>query len=114
MIKRVCLVVLLAVCMLPSGVRSQEALQVTVLEPLVCKAAASPASGPLPLAVSFSAQATGGEPPYMFAWVFGDGRTSNEQNPAHTYTEAGSYRVVLWVRDARSITCSKTLTIVPY
>jgi hypothetical protein len=30
-------------------------------------------------------------------WDFGDGETSAEQNPVHTYKEAGYYVVVLWV-----------------
>jgi PKD repeat protein len=30
-------------------------------------------------------------------WDFGDGSTSEEQNPIHQYKEAGKYVVVLWV-----------------
>ncbi|HEY3913858.1 MAG TPA: PKD domain-containing protein, partial [Verrucomicrobiae bacterium] len=30
-------------------------------------------------------------------WDFGDGETSSEQNPMHTYKDAGHYVVVLWV-----------------
>jgi PKD repeat protein len=30
-------------------------------------------------------------------WDFGDGETSTEPNPVHTYKEAGHYVVVLWV-----------------
>ncbi|HEX8350436.1 MAG TPA: PKD domain-containing protein [Hymenobacter sp.] len=30
-------------------------------------------------------------------WDFGDGTTSTEQHPTHTYKEAGKYVVVLWV-----------------
>ena len=32
-------------------------------------------------------------------WDFGDGNESSEQNPSHTYTEAGTYIVVLEVSD---------------
>jgi PKD repeat protein len=32
-------------------------------------------------------------------WNFGDGQTSTEQNPTHTYAAAGSYTVTLVVRD---------------
>lgn len=37
-------------------------------------------------------------------WDFGDGVKSSEQNPVHTYKEAGKYIVVLWVEgpDGRS------------
>lgn len=30
-----------------------------------------------------------------YAWEFGDGTTSTEENPKHTYTEAGIFKVVL-------------------
>jgi PKD repeat protein len=33
-------------------------------------------------------------------WDFGDGNTSKEQHPLHTYTEAGTYSVVLTVWNA--------------
>lgn len=34
-----------------------------------------------------------------YSWDFGDGNTSTEQNPEHTYVEEGSYTVVLTVSD---------------
>lgn len=34
-----------------------------------------------------------------WSWDFGDGGTSNDQNPAHTYQEAGTYSVSLTVSD---------------
>ena len=56
-----------------------------------CAASASPTAGPVPLAVSFSSSGTftgcSGTPAY--AWEFGDGATSTEQNPAHTYNHSG-------------------------
>ena len=33
----------------------------------------------------------------LWKWDFGDGTTSEEQNPIHQYKEAGKYVVVLWV-----------------
>ncbi|MBP7533394.1 MAG: PKD domain-containing protein [Chitinophagales bacterium] len=39
-----------------------------------------------------------------FIWNFGDGATSVEQNPMHTYTQSGSYAVEL-----QAIVCSDTL-----
>ncbi len=35
--------------------------------------------------------------PTSWSWNFGDGSTSNDQNPQHTYTDAGSYVVCLMV-----------------
>ncbi len=34
-----------------------------------------------------------------WAWTFGDGNTSNEQNPIHTYAEEGSFEICLSVQN---------------
>lgn len=46
-----------------------------------------------------------------FTWSFGDGATSSEENPAHAYSEAGQYPVVLSGTDDRNcpITVEKTI-----
>jgi PKD repeat protein len=41
-------------------------------------------------------------------WSFGDGATSTEQNPTHTYAGRGHYDVVLTVTDDDGATASKT------
>ncbi|MGC8960567.1 MAG: M28 family peptidase, partial [Chloroflexia bacterium] len=38
---------------------------------------------------------TTGTPPISYEWAFGDGETSTETNPIHTYTAAATYTVVL-------------------
>ncbi|MFH1246076.1 MAG: PKD domain-containing protein [Candidatus Omnitrophota bacterium] len=67
----------------------------------VAHAGAVPKIGIAPLQVYFSsigsADPDGGE--LSYAWDFGDGTTSEEANPAHTYTEAGDYNVKLVVTD---------------
>ena len=55
--------------------------------------AASPASGGLPFTVSFTDRSTGS--PSSWKWNFGDGNTSNETNPSHTYSKKGLYSVAL-------------------
>ena len=57
--------------------------------------AATPVSGDVPLSVSFSDLSTGAIT--AWTWDFGDGTTSSAENPTHTYTEGGSYRVSLVV-----------------
>ena len=50
-----------------------------------------------------------GGAPIAWYWDFGDGTTSNLQNPLHSYTAPGTYHVcvtVLWMNEDRS-TCSK-------
>ena len=59
---------------------------------------ASATEGYAPLAVQFTPQAEG--TPISYAWDFGDGRTSDEPNPVHVYTERGTYSVMLTVEFA--------------
>ena len=67
----------------------------------------SPVSGQAPLAVSFTDQSTGS--PTSWSWDFGDGGTSTQQNPSHTYSAAGQYTVGLTATNsAGSNTASKT------
>ena len=56
---------------------------------------AVPTSGYASLAVQFTDQSTG--PITNWYWDFGDGGTSSEQNPLHTYSEMGDYTVSLLV-----------------
>ncbi|MBZ0279589.1 MAG: PKD domain-containing protein [Anaerolineae bacterium] len=56
---------------------------------------ATPISGDAPLNVSFTNQSTGNITGY--SWDFGDGQTSTEQSPSHSYTTPGTYTVKLIV-----------------
>ncbi|MFA6333135.1 MAG: PKD domain-containing protein, partial [Methanoregula sp.] len=49
--------------------------------------------GGAPMAVAFSDKSTNA--PTTWSWNFGDGATSTEQNPIHTYTTLGVYSVSL-------------------
>lgn len=57
---------------------------------------ASPTVGSAALTVQFTDQSAGNVSDWL--WDFGDGATSTEQNPTHTYTTAGIYTVSLTVR----------------
>jgi PKD repeat protein len=59
---------------------------------------AIPTSGNRPLNVQFSSQSTGNITSYL--WDFGDGSTSTETNPIHTYITAGTFTVKLTVTSA--------------
>ncbi|KKH92052.1 hypothetical protein EO95_13230, partial [Methanosarcina sp. 1.H.T.1A.1] len=52
-------------------------------------------TGVSPLNIAFTDTSTG--LPTSWSWNFGDGATSTEQNPTHTYSEAGNYSVKLKV-----------------
>ena len=47
----------------------------------------------LPLQFTSSASEPGRVTTYTYAWQFGDGGTSNVENPQHTYSAAGTYNV---------------------
>ena len=79
----------------------------------VARSAADVTSGPAPLTVSFSSE--GSYDPdgddVTVRWDFGDGNTSTEANPTHTYTEVGTYTVQLSIEDATGKVGTSTLTI---
>jgi PKD repeat protein len=50
------------------------------------------------LSVTFVDQSTGS--PTSWSWDFGDGATSAQQNPTHTYARTGSYTVILTASNA--------------
>jgi PKD repeat protein len=54
--------------------------------------------------IQFTGNAENGNPPYEYHWDFGDGYTSDEQNPTHSYEDNGNYTVVLSVKDSDDIT----------
>ena len=51
---------------------------------------ANATAGRTPFAVQFTDQSTGAT---GYQWQFGDGGTSTDQNPVHTYTQPGTYTV---------------------
>jgi PKD repeat protein len=68
--------------------------------PLAAASSCSPCEGQAPLPVNFAATASGGTPPYTFAWDFGDGGTSDSAETAHTYASPGAFSAKLAVTDA--------------
>jgi PKD repeat protein len=68
--------------------------QVTILPPLPIAAFSGEGEGCLPLVVDFTNESTYG---VSFEWNFGDGTTSNEENPTQVYYTAGTFNVTLTV-----------------
>ncbi|HKK71872.1 MAG TPA: S8 family serine peptidase [Candidatus Krumholzibacteria bacterium] len=67
----------------------------------------TPTSGTVPLTVQFADESTG--TPTSWSWDFGDGTTSVEANPSHTYQAVGTYTVSLTVsNDIGSDSITKT------
>jgi uncharacterized repeat protein (TIGR02543 family) len=70
--------------------------------------------GPVPFTVKFNAQANGGTGVFDFSWEFGDGGTSTQVNPSHTFTVPGVYTVTVRATNGALVdTCSRTVTALP-
>ncbi len=65
--------------------------------------------GPGPLAVNFTAAASGGSGPYTYAWDFGDGSSGAGPLANHVYAGCGSYDVVLTVTDNDACTVVQSM-----
>ncbi len=52
--------------------------------------------------IQFKGSAYGGRPDYSWHWEFGDGESSDEQNPVHSYSIEGNYIVTLTVTDNKN------------
>ena len=81
----------------------------TSTAPLNAAFSPSKTSGVFPLEVDFVDRSTGNVT--SWAWDFGDGSSSTEQNPTHTFADAGRYSISLTVDDGtnNSITTKNNL-----
>jgi gliding motility-associated-like protein len=81
---------------------------ITVNQSPVAKFTSTDTSGCTPHTVTFTDQSTSASGNItQWEWNFGDGVTSNLQNPSHVYNTSGTYNVVLKVTTAAG--CSQTL-----
>ena len=82
---------------------------ITVLKSPAAAFTATPTEGNAPLTVQFTDESTGNVTAWL--WDFGDGNTSTEQNPIHTYASAGNYTVFLNASNAYGYNVSAPVTI---
>jgi len=81
---------------------------------LTVAAQASATSGTAPLTISFTTDVSGGTPPYLYNWVFGDGVTSTLPDPTHVYSNANPYPYIAYVTvtdDLKTTVTSDTISI---
>ncbi len=82
---------------------------IEVFAPPVANFSADDTQGCFPLPVQFNDLSVPGSAPITsWIWDFGDGTVSTDQNPAHTYPNAGSFNVTLLLTDANG--CFTQLT----
>ncbi|RYY21141.1 MAG: PKD domain-containing protein, partial [Sphingobacteriaceae bacterium] len=65
-----------------------------------------PGTGSVPLTVSFTNRSTNAD---SYLWDFGDGATSTQTNPQHTYTKKGSFTVKLMATNKGA--CRNTVSL---
>ena len=58
-----------------------------------------PYEGSIGESIQFSGSAENGAAPYEYHWDFGDGETSEQQNPTHIYNSGGAFTAILTVTD---------------
>jgi len=98
------------------GATGSAAVAISVSAPVnqspTATASATPTSGAAPLAVAFTGSGTDADGTIAsYAWTFGDGGTSTQQNPSHTYSSAGNFTASLVVTDNAGATGSAVVTV---
>lgn len=73
---------------------------VAVAPPIVVAFSYVPTNPNADESVSFSGTATGGAPPYVFHWTFGDGSVGEGPNIAHAFSAQGTFTATLTVSDS--------------
>lgn len=93
---QVCLTVTAA-----NGCTSHVCHQVVVHHPpaVVCHAVFTVHYNAGNLNIQFTNTSTNTTDHTIYSWEFGDGTTSNEENPLHTYAHSGHYTVCLFIHD---------------
>ncbi len=71
---------------------------------------ATPASGCVPLSVSFNYTAT--QPATSFLWTFGDGQSSTAEFPTHIYTTPGTYTCKLIITNPNNCNTQDSATVI--
>src|SRR3989442_11568267 len=83
--------------------------------PLTASFTYSPTSPQITQQVTFSGSASGGTSPYSFSWSFGDGLNGAGATVSHAYSEAGTFTVILTVKEGgipqQTATSQQSVTI---
>ncbi|SEI72848.1 PKD repeat-containing protein, partial [Cyclobacterium xiamenense] len=98
-----------------AGDTAETTLTITVQEnlPPVAVPEANVTSGNAPLTVSFAGDGSSDDlDDLTYFWNFGNGDSSNEENPTYTFTEPGTYTVILTVTDGIGNEDEKQLQVV--
>ena len=74
---------------------------------------ATPLKGTVPHKVTFTAANSSDDKVITsYAWDFGDGKKASTESTVHTFTEAGSYQVILKTTDEEGLSSTDTIEII--
>ncbi len=88
-----------------NGCTIKDSATIYTNSPIIAMASANPLTGFVPVSISFFFTGSGAS---TYLWNFGDGNTSTDQNPIHTFTTAGMYNIVLTVNSGIPDFCTDT------
>ncbi|WP_424584904.1 PKD domain-containing protein, partial [Tunicatimonas sp.] len=96
------------------GEDSTDEVSVIVNQPPTAVASSDITNGEAPLTIAFSSEGStnNGEPVASYEWSFGDGGTSTEESPSHTYTTSGTYLAMLTVTDEFNASAKDSVEII--
>jgi len=83
-----------------------DSINISINTFITAVANANPTSGYAPAIINFQYTGIGAT---SFYWDFGDGQTSNDMNPTHTYTSQGIYNVLLIVNSGYPDNCEDSI-----
>ncbi|MCI4362715.1 MAG: PKD domain-containing protein [Thermoplasmata archaeon] len=93
------------------GVSNRSNLSLRVFGLPMLAPVATPSAAVVPASITFLAGASSGDPPYHYAWSFGDGTSSNASSPSHTYLLAGEFSVNLTLTDGQGSRASASVLV---
>jgi PKD repeat protein len=71
------------------------------LTPLNVDISVTPLAGISPMLLTCTSIVSNGKTPIVYFWNFGDGTTSTEQNPVHTYSNVGTFTLTINIHDSK-------------
>jgi PKD repeat protein len=96
------------------GCTAKDTINVTTSVSVLSNFGYSAGGSCLPVAVSFSDSSTAfcSQSITSWKWTFGDGTTSTQRNPVHTYTSADSFNVKLLVTSSGGSSATRTKKVI--
>jgi len=97
------------------GMNISRTINITVESSPVASIVATPSVSDVNLPISFTSKVSGGNPPYTYSWLLGDGVSNHSSSLDYAYPSPGTYMVQLWVNDTfgESAFAKTTVTVNP-